>query len=121
MSHLLLGVFDEVIHQPSKYAARMAQAFTATDPSVRIRREDFEEIEDLGEKPYIYTDGVGTISRELGTMIWDELCKVRRDRGAGAVEPSAVSGCYMNPPPALRFEMALVPDSVLGVQRHGRH
>jgi RNA-dependent RNA polymerase len=48
-----------------------------------------EEIGDLGEKPYYYTDGVGTISRELGDMIWAELCKVRRDHGARSVPPSA--------------------------------
>lgn len=73
----------------------MAQAFTATDPSVQIRLEDLKEIEDLGEKPYYYTDGVGTISRDLGDMIWAELCKVRRDHGARSVPPSAVSDRHM--------------------------
>jgi RNA-dependent RNA polymerase len=90
-----VGFFDRVIHQPSKYAARIAQAFTATDPSVKIRREDLSEIDDIGQEPYLFTDGVGTISRQLGAMIWEELCKVRRDHGASAVEPSAVSDCYI--------------------------
>jgi RNA-dependent RNA polymerase len=35
----------------------MAQAFTATDPSVTILREQWEEVPDLGDKPYEHTDG----------------------------------------------------------------
>lgn len=85
-------MFDGVIHQPSKYAARIAQAFTATDPSVRIRREHWEEMDDLGEKPYLYTDGVGTISEELGDLIWQTLCEARRYQQKPPVKPSAVSG-----------------------------
>src|ERR1700692_4153921 len=61
-----LGEFAGVIHQPSKYAARIAQAFTATDPSVRITRDQWEEVDDLGTRPYYFTDGVGTISQLLG-------------------------------------------------------
>jgi RNA-dependent RNA polymerase len=53
-----LGDFSGVANQPAKYAARMAQAFTATDPSVKIRREEWEEVPDLGEKPYEHTDGM---------------------------------------------------------------
>ncbi|KAJ3536923.1 hypothetical protein NM688_g6770 [Phlebia brevispora] len=52
-----LGDFSNVIDHPSKYAARMAQAFTATDPSVGIRRDQWEEVADLGTKPYLHTDG----------------------------------------------------------------
>lgn len=80
-----------MIHQPSKYAARIAQAFTATDPSVKISRDQWEEIPDLGDEPYLFTDGVGTISEELGKRIWEKLCETRRDHGVKAVQPSAVS------------------------------
>jgi hypothetical protein len=52
-----LGDFTGVSKQPAKYAARMAQAFTATDPSVKIRREQWEEVKDLGQAPYEHTDG----------------------------------------------------------------
>ncbi|PCH37887.1 hypothetical protein WOLCODRAFT_65369 [Wolfiporia cocos MD-104 SS10] len=72
-----LGDFSGVIKQPSKYGARMAQAFTATDPSVSIQRHQWSEMEDMGDKPYIFTDGVGTISTQLGDMIWDALCEQR--------------------------------------------
>jgi RNA-dependent RNA polymerase len=85
------GKFPGVIHQPSKYAARIAQAFTATDPSVRITSSQWEEVPDLGNKPYEFTDGVGTISRQLGDLIWDALCAARRDHGKHAVKPSVVS------------------------------
>jgi RNA-dependent RNA polymerase len=52
-----LGDFSGVNKQPAKFAARMAQAFTATDPSVKIRRDQWEEVEDLGQAPYEHTDG----------------------------------------------------------------
>ena|ERR1700685_3925224 len=86
-----IGEFPGVIHQPSKYAARIAQAFTATDPSVRITRDQWEEVDDLGTKPYYFTDGVGTISQLLGDRIWETLCAARRDHGEQAIKPSAVN------------------------------
>ena len=77
-----LGDFSKLLRTPSKYAARIAQAFTATDPSVKIRRDQWEEQPELG----VHTDGVGTISPELAAMIWKAKCgKGRGDR----VEPSA--------------------------------
>ncbi|KAH9071049.1 RdRP-domain-containing protein [Lactarius deliciosus] len=68
-----LGDFSELLRTPSKWAARIAQAFTATDPSVKIRRGQWEEQDDLGP----HTDGVGTISLELADMIWEEKCRAR--------------------------------------------
>ncbi|KAL1728439.1 RNA dependent RNA polymerase-domain-containing protein [Schizophyllum commune] len=83
-----IGHFPEdskLVRQPSKYAARLAQAFTATEPSVKIRREEWEEMEDLSPppppgrrvSPYLFTDGVGTISRSLGDRIWGKLISER--------------------------------------------
>lgn len=87
-----LGDFSGVIKQPSKYAARMAQAFTATDPSVTIPRSCVEEMADLGEEPFLHTDGVGTISKELGDQIWEALCKDKDENyRKRAIQPSAVS------------------------------
>ena len=77
-----LGDFSKLARMPSKLGARIAQAFTATKPSVKIQRDQWEEQDDLGE----HTDGVGTISRELGDMMWEVLCGgARQDR----VKPSA--------------------------------
>ncbi|KAH9952081.1 RdRP-domain-containing protein [Amylocystis lapponica] len=84
-----LGDFSGVIRQPSKYAARIAQAFTATDPSVAIRRDQWEEMEDLSDGTYEFTDGIGTISVELGDMIWEALCKDNPNRMKNSIKPSA--------------------------------
>ncbi|KAF8639230.1 hypothetical protein AX17_001715 [Amanita inopinata Kibby_2008] len=75
----------ELLMCPSKYAARLGQAFTSTDPSVKISREEFEEVDDLGSGDYLHTDGVGTISKSLSDEIWAVL----RNPGSNAVQPSA--------------------------------
>lgn len=75
-----LGNFEKLLRTPSKYAARIAQAFTATDSTVKIPRDQWEEQPDLGP----HTDGVGTISPKLASMIWEAKCK-----GSDRVEPSA--------------------------------
>jgi hypothetical protein len=80
-----LGDFSKLLRTPSKYAARIAQAFTATDPSVMIRRDQWEEQDDLGD----HTDGVGTISLQLADMIWEAKCKANRHVRKHRVKPSA--------------------------------
>ncbi|KAA1469185.1 RdRP-domain-containing protein [Dentipellis sp. KUC8613] len=96
-----LGDFSgELLRQPSKLAARLAQAFTATDPSVVIMKGQWEEMLDLGIGGYIHpeddvptndvcTDGVGTISLQLAMMIWDALCNARPGLRENSVMPSA--------------------------------
>jgi RNA-dependent RNA polymerase len=39
----------------------------------------------------MFSDGVGTVSDELGDLIWKTLCDARRDGGTHAIKPSAVS------------------------------
>ena len=88
-----IGDFSELLRKPSKYAARIAQAFTATETSVKIQSDQWEEQPDLGgltgDVETNHTDGVGTISPQLRDMIWEAKCKatshVREDR----VPPSA--------------------------------
>ncbi|KAL6305270.1 RdRP-domain-containing protein [Sparassis latifolia] len=84
-----LGDFKEIIKAPSKYAARIAQAFTATDPSVKISRDQWKVMPDIGPKSYEFTDGVGTISPQLGDMIWDALCADRSESQRRTIKPSA--------------------------------
>ncbi|PFH51174.1 hypothetical protein AMATHDRAFT_3305 [Amanita thiersii Skay4041] len=74
----------DLLRYPSKYAARLGQAFTSTDPSVKLTREQFEEVDDLGTEPYLHTDGVGTISKALSERIWLLL----KPPGSDKVEPS---------------------------------
>ncbi|KAK0501876.1 hypothetical protein EDD18DRAFT_1101583 [Armillaria luteobubalina] len=40
----------ELMTQPSKWAARIGQAFTATDPSVKVKHEEWAEMPDIGEE-----------------------------------------------------------------------
>ena len=87
-----LGDFSKLLRTPSKYAARIAQAFTATDPSVKIRRDQWEEQPPLGDPSQLHkdhTDGVGTISPELAAMIWEAKCRVSGNTRGDRVEPSA--------------------------------
>lgn len=67
---------------------------------MRIRRDQWEEVDDLWEeadttkplrKLQQFTDGVGTISIELGDWIWQTLCATRRDGGKRSIKPDAVS------------------------------
>ena len=80
-----LGDFSSLTRTPSKYAARIAQAFTPTDPAVKIRRDQWEEQDDLGP----HSDGIGTISPELADMIWEERCRTTGKAGKNCVKPSA--------------------------------
>lgn len=80
-----LGDFSDLLPTPSKYAARIAQAFTSTDPSVKIRRDQWDEQAELGP----HTDGVGTISQELADKIWEEKCRATDNLRENRVKPSA--------------------------------
>ncbi|KAI9452160.1 RdRP-domain-containing protein [Russula earlei] len=80
-----LGDFSELLRTPSKYAARIAQAFTATDHSVKIRRDQWDEQGDIGP----HTDGVGTISSELADKIW-EKCRAMGDSRENRTRPDAI-------------------------------
>ena len=87
-----LGNFEDTVllRCPSKYAARLAQAFTATDPSVDVFRSQWMEVPDLGVEPYLFTDGVGTISKAFRDRIWAKLCETKPNPGR-LLPPSAVS------------------------------
>ena len=52
------GDFSGELRYPARYAARLAQAFTTTDPSIRLHRSNWSMIKDLGSKPYLHTDGI---------------------------------------------------------------
>jgi RNA-dependent RNA polymerase len=84
-----LGDFSKLLRYPSKLAARIAQAFTATDPSVKIQRGEWEEQDDLGPEKSLHTDGVGTISSKLAEKIWAEKCRATRNLRENRVQPSA--------------------------------
>ncbi|KAI5993225.1 RNA dependent RNA polymerase-domain-containing protein [Pisolithus albus] len=84
-----LGNFEGVIYSPSKYGARMAQAFTATEASVKLHKSQWSEMPDIKCDDIVFTDGVGTISQGLATMIWQTLRGSDSDNSTSAVQPTA--------------------------------
>ncbi|KAJ7139818.1 RNA dependent RNA polymerase-domain-containing protein [Mycena epipterygia] len=97
-----LGSFDglkiepRLIYCPARYAARISQAFTATD-ATSIEVDEVIYLQDISTTSgqYNFTDGVGTMSLELAEAIWNELRASRRRKRR-----------VKNPPRALqiRFE-----------------
>lgn len=81
---------SDLLRHPSKYAARLAQAFTATNPSVYLSRHEWEEVPDLGKDPYLFTDGVGTISYLQACRIYSAM-NPDKVIGSDTLIPSAVS------------------------------
>ncbi|KAG7099381.1 hypothetical protein E1B28_001236 [Marasmius oreades] len=75
-----LGKFDqELMRCPARYAARISQAFTATDATL-VTVEEIIIGGDIQtpDGEYTFTDGVGTMSRELSRAIWKELKATKR-------------------------------------------
>lgn len=69
-----VGIFDDILHLPALYAARVSQAFSGTKDSVRLRSYEWDEMDDVKHNDYVFTDGVGTISPELAKQVWQTLC-----------------------------------------------
>lgn len=72
-----LGSFDNLsydptlINCPARYAARVSQAFTATEAAT-VKVEEIIRKKDVTtrDKKYIFTDGSGGISKDLAREIW---------------------------------------------------
>jgi len=76
-------------HYPALYPARAAQAFSATEASILVRRSEiWEEEEDVIRNSYNFTDGVGRISPELARDVWNALMSARHCKVLGPL-PSA--------------------------------
>ncbi|EIW76361.1 RdRP-domain-containing protein, partial [Coniophora puteana RWD-64-598 SS2] len=92
-----LGNFSATTNQPAKRAARMGvstnacyvpqctkasfqQAFSATQPSIKVSKDQIVEIPDItgphnnpARPPHVFTDGIGTISPKLRDRICEAL------------------------------------------------
>ena len=100
--------FDEnLIYCPARYAARISQAFTATDV-VKVEVEEVISIPDISTRDgkYHFTDGVGTLSKELNRSVWMQLRKTRR-RGLPRAAPSAYQIRFMGSKGMLSVDYAL--------------
>jgi RNA-dependent RNA polymerase len=76
-----LGNFDKVIRCPARFGARMSQAFSATDQSITVTAEEIHPVDDIRNDARVnFTDGVGTISRQVADDITAALEKGRRGR-----------------------------------------
>ncbi|KAF5377659.1 hypothetical protein D9615_005257 [Tricholomella constricta] len=93
-----LGSFDnlafdqDLMFCPARYGARISQAFTATDASVTIEEvEEIFPIDDIKTTSgsYCFTDGVGTISKELAVEISQALKSKRRHGRYRKYQPRA--------------------------------
>ncbi|PPQ73217.1 hypothetical protein CVT24_010027 [Panaeolus cyanescens] len=78
---------------PARYAARLSQAFTATD-AVNVAVDSVIEEPDIevelpSGKKYQFTDGVGTISEELAREIWAQLKAVKKKGRSRIPHPKA--------------------------------
>ncbi|KAJ3402605.1 hypothetical protein CcCBS67573_g09376 [Chytriomyces confervae] len=96
-----MGDFS-AIRTPARYAARMGQALTATTPTVDI---DDSQVKmhhpDVKRNGYTFSDGVGTVSKDLARVIWDSL-RVGR-RALSALPPPDVDENESNVPSAFQI------------------
>ncbi|KAG9048827.1 hypothetical protein FS837_011910 [Tulasnella sp. UAMH 9824] len=73
--------FKNLERQPAKLAARMSQAFTATEPSITLPLDgDIPILPDIARNGSVFTDGVGEISRALARRIVRSLEKSGRTK-----------------------------------------
>lgn len=86
-----LAYDPKLMHCPARYAARLSQAFTATDSSVPVDVEEIQMIKDINDADgkYCFTDGVGTVSPKLADEIWVELKRTRRKARKNKARPKA--------------------------------
>ncbi|KAG9009177.1 hypothetical protein FRB93_005673 [Tulasnella sp. JGI-2019a] len=84
-----LGDFRHLERQPARMAARMSQAFTATEPSVTLELEEMFVAPDIERNNSNFTDGLGDISRELANRIAKSLQSSVGGRKRFYVTPSA--------------------------------
>lgn len=79
----------ELMRCPARYAARLSQAFTATDSALSVQPEDMLGTPDITTEDgkYCFTDGVGTLSPELARAIWAQLQAKGRRSGHARTYP----------------------------------
>ncbi|CAF1464756.1 unnamed protein product, partial [Didymodactylos carnosus] len=55
----------------AKYAARMAQCFSSTQPTIQIKADLVKYVDDIisSDNKYTFTDGVGMISKQLSNKV----------------------------------------------------
>ena len=82
---------------PARYAARLSQAFTATDASIVVKPAETRKIADIStpDGMYHFTDGVGTMSREMAVDASTEVRRYRKRAMNGKGVPAAFQIRFM--------------------------
>ena len=74
--------FDpRLIYCPARYGARISQAFTATDASLSVEVDELFTKKDIERNSSCFTDGVGTMSRDMAKAVSKARGAARRRPG----------------------------------------
>jgi RNA-dependent RNA polymerase len=76
-----LSYDKDLIRCPARYAARLSQAFTATEAATTVKVESIiieKDIKTKNEK-YTFTDGSGNLSEDLAREIWQVIGQKREE------------------------------------------
>jgi hypothetical protein len=80
-----------IARKPALLAARWAQVFSASSPSVTLNPREISRIEDRRSvSGSLFTDGCSPMSPELGRAIWTVL----RGQQKSAVRAKLIPSCY---------------------------
>ncbi|GJJ16076.1 hypothetical protein Clacol_010355 [Clathrus columnatus] len=64
---------QELLRCPARFAARLSQAFTATDRGMFIESDQIETIPDIERNGYCFTDGNGLVSPQAADIIYASI------------------------------------------------
>ncbi|KAI8995541.1 RdRP-domain-containing protein [Trametes punicea] len=108
--------FDpDLMRCPARYAARISQAFTATDASISVDVGQIisgSDIKDPSGK-HTFTDGVGTMSPQLAQEIWRALQQRRRRGRQDRTYPRAIQIRFQGSKGMLSVDYTLTGRAVL--------
>jgi RNA-dependent RNA polymerase len=66
------------IRNVAKYAARLGQSFSSSTETLKVRKNEVEEIPDItNNTKYVFSDGIGTISADFADEV-SKKCKLNR-------------------------------------------
>ena len=69
---------EDVRRCPARFAARLSQAFTATESPIFVESDQIERMDDIERNGYCFSDGNGPLSQDMADAIYDAL---QRDHG----------------------------------------
>lgn len=85
-----LGTFSDTLRrQPARYAARVAQALSATSVSITIPPSSIVRMLDIETDGHVFTDGVSSISPDMAAAISKGLQCGRGRANQGPLDSSA--------------------------------